>query len=170
MWQLETTHVRRAQPRVFQERAIRGFGDGFATPGRAYGLPIDHVEVRFVNDHCYGRMVPVGAPQPKPGKVGITSAHRASSPVSDDALAFPWEGANAIAASLSRGPAHALMAVGLEAVARCDIPFSRSGRADAGSGSPASPAATQIASSKARAILRPPRRAISEPMTGTGTR
>lgn len=60
MWQLETTHVRGAQPMVFQERAIRGFGDGFATSARAYGLPIDHVEVRFVNDHCYGRMVRSG--------------------------------------------------------------------------------------------------------------
>jgi phosphohistidine swiveling domain-containing protein len=72
MWQLETTHVRGAQPRVFQERAIRGFGDGFAGPAREYGLPIDHVEVRFVNDHCYGRMVPVGAPEPKPGKASRT--------------------------------------------------------------------------------------------------
>lgn len=72
MWQLETTHVRGAQPRVFQQRAIRGFGDGFAEPAREYGLPIDHVEVRFVNDHCYGRMVPVGAPAPKPGKASRT--------------------------------------------------------------------------------------------------
>ena len=37
MWQLETTHVRGAQPRVFQERAIRGFGDGFAGPARRTG-------------------------------------------------------------------------------------------------------------------------------------
>lgn len=72
MWQLETTHVRGAQPRIFQERAIHGFGDGFAGPARRYGLPIDHVEVRFVNDHCYGRMVPVGAPAPKPGRAGST--------------------------------------------------------------------------------------------------
>ena len=71
-WQLETTHVRGAQPRVFQERAIRGFGNGFAAPARAYGLPIDHIEVCFVNDHCYGRMVPVGAPEPKPGKASRT--------------------------------------------------------------------------------------------------
>jgi pyruvate,water dikinase len=72
MWQLETTHVRGAQPRVFQERAIRGFGDGFAGAARRYGLPIERVEVRFVNDHCYGRMVPVGAPEPKPGKASRT--------------------------------------------------------------------------------------------------
>lgn len=72
MWQLETTHVRGAQPRVFQERAIRGFGDGFAGPARQYGLPIDHIEVRFVNDHCYGRMIPVGAPEPKAGKASRT--------------------------------------------------------------------------------------------------
>ena len=72
MWQLETTHVRGAQPKVFQERAIRGFGDGFAGPARRYGLPIDHIEVRFVNDHCYGRMVPVGAPEPKAGRASRT--------------------------------------------------------------------------------------------------
>ena len=27
-----------------------------------------HLDVRFVNDHCYARMRPVGAPEPKPGK------------------------------------------------------------------------------------------------------
>lgn len=72
LWQLESTHVRGVQPRVFQERAVRGFGDGLARPARRYGLPIDHIEVRFVNGHCYGRMVPVGAPEPKPRKVGRT--------------------------------------------------------------------------------------------------
>jgi pyruvate,water dikinase len=61
--------MRGAQPRIVQQRAVRGFGDGFATPARTYGLPIDHVEVSFVNDHCYGRIVPVGAPPPKPGKM-----------------------------------------------------------------------------------------------------
>jgi rifampicin phosphotransferase len=67
-WQLESTHLRGAQPKVFQEIAVRGFGEGFRDAAAAYGLPIDHVEVRFVNDHCYARMVPVGAPAPKPGR------------------------------------------------------------------------------------------------------
>jgi pyruvate,water dikinase len=38
-----------------------------ATAAR-YGLPISHIDVRFVNDHCYARVRPVGAPEPKPGK------------------------------------------------------------------------------------------------------
>jgi pyruvate,water dikinase len=68
MWQIEDTHVRGPQPRLFQERAARGFTAGFAGPSARYGLPLDHVEVGFVHDHCYGRMVPVGAPEPKPGR------------------------------------------------------------------------------------------------------
>lgn len=68
LWELEAMHVRGGQPRVFQERSPRAFREGFATAAARYGLPIDHLEVRFVNDHCYARMRPVGAPEPKPGK------------------------------------------------------------------------------------------------------
>lgn len=68
LWELETMHVRGGQPRVFQERAPRAFRDGFARAAVRYGLPIDHLDLRFVNDHCYARMLPVGAPEPKPGK------------------------------------------------------------------------------------------------------
>jgi pyruvate,water dikinase len=68
LWELETMHVRGGQPRVFQDRAPRAFRDGFAAASARYGLPIDHLDVRFVNDHCYARMRAVGAPEPKPGK------------------------------------------------------------------------------------------------------
>lgn len=68
MWELETAHVRGAQPRMFQELATTGFGTGFRTVAKAYGLPISHIQLGWVNDHCYGRMVPVGAPEPKPGR------------------------------------------------------------------------------------------------------
>ena len=68
LWELETLHVRGGQPRVFQTRAPRAFREGFADAAARYGLPIDHLDVRFVNDHCYARMRPVGAPEPKPGK------------------------------------------------------------------------------------------------------
>jgi pyruvate,water dikinase len=68
LWELESMHVRGGQPRVFQELAPRAFRDGFAGAAARYGLPIDHLEVRFVNDHCYARMRAVGAPEPKPGK------------------------------------------------------------------------------------------------------
>ena len=67
-WELETLHVRGGQPRIFQDRAPRAFRDGFAGAAARYGLPIDHLDVRFVNDHCYARMRPVGAPEPRPGK------------------------------------------------------------------------------------------------------
>jgi phosphohistidine swiveling domain-containing protein len=68
LWELETTHVRGAQPRVFQERATRAFRDPFKVTAARYGLPIDCIEARFVNDHCDARVRPVGAPEPKPGK------------------------------------------------------------------------------------------------------
>ena len=69
MWELETVHVSGAQPRVFQERAPDAFKEGFRSVGKRYGFPIDYLDMRFVNDHCYARMRPVGAPEPKPGKV-----------------------------------------------------------------------------------------------------
>jgi rifampicin phosphotransferase len=68
LWELETTHVRGCQPRVFQERATRAFRDPFMETAARYGLPISCIDVRFVNDHCYARVRPVGAPEPKPGK------------------------------------------------------------------------------------------------------
>lgn len=68
LWELEATHLRGAQPRVFQERATRAFRDPFMVTAARYGLPIACIELRFVNDHCYARVRPVGAPEPKPGK------------------------------------------------------------------------------------------------------
>lgn len=68
LWGLETTHLRGAQPRVFQERATRAFRDPFIVTAARYGLPIACIELRFVNDHCYARVRPVGAPEPKPGR------------------------------------------------------------------------------------------------------
>jgi hypothetical protein len=61
----------------------------------------------------------------------LTGAYRGSSPVSEDAFAFPWEGATAVATSLSWGLAQALMVVGLVAFARSDAPSGRSGKAGA---------------------------------------
>jgi hypothetical protein len=58
----------------------------------------------------------------------LTGAYRSSSSVSEDAFAFPWEGATAVATSLSWGLAQALMVVGLVAFARSDAPSGRRGR------------------------------------------
>lgn len=68
LWELESTHVHGGQPRVFQELAPAAFRDRFRETAARYGLPVDYVDVRFVNGHCYARMRPVGAPEPKPGK------------------------------------------------------------------------------------------------------
>ena len=58
----------------------------------------------------------------------LTAAHRSSSPVSDDAFAFPWQGSTAVATSLMWGFAQALMVVGLIAFARSNVPAGRTGR------------------------------------------
>ena len=68
LWELETQHVPGAVPRLFQERGPDALRIGFQSASKRYGLPIDHLDVRFVNDHCYARMRAVGAPEPKPGK------------------------------------------------------------------------------------------------------
>jgi rifampicin phosphotransferase len=70
LWELESTHVQGGQPRIFQDLAPRAFRDRFRETAARYGLPVDYVDVRFVNDHCYARMRPVGAPEPKPGRIG----------------------------------------------------------------------------------------------------
>jgi len=68
LWALETLHLPGAMPRLFQERTPEALERGFRPASLRYGLPIDYLEFRFVNDHCYARMRAVGAPEPKPGK------------------------------------------------------------------------------------------------------
>ncbi len=68
LWALDTLHLTGAVPRLFQERAPDALERGFRPLSQRYGLPIDYLEFRFVNDHCYARMRAVGAPDPKPGK------------------------------------------------------------------------------------------------------
>jgi hypothetical protein len=58
----------------------------------------------------------------------LTAAYRTSSPVSEDAFAFPWQGSTAVATSLLWGLAQALMVVGLVAFARSNAPAGRSGQ------------------------------------------
>lgn len=67
LWELETQHVPGPVPRLFQERGPEALKVGFQGAAKRYGLPIDYLDMRFVNDHCYARMRPVGAPEPKPG-------------------------------------------------------------------------------------------------------
>ena len=67
-WELDAQHVPGAVPRLFQERGPAAVRVGFQEAAKRYGLPIDYIDFRFVNDHCYARLRPVGAPDPKPGK------------------------------------------------------------------------------------------------------
>ena len=68
LWALEALHLPGAVPRLLQERVPEALQRGFQPASQRYGLPIDYLEFRFVNDHCYARMRVVGAPDPKPGK------------------------------------------------------------------------------------------------------
>lgn len=68
LWALDSLHMPGAVPRLLQERLPGALQRGFQSASERYGLPIDYVEFRFVNDHCYARVRPVGAPDPKPGK------------------------------------------------------------------------------------------------------
>ena len=58
----------------------------------------------------------------------LTAAYRNSSPVSEDAFAFPWQGSTAVATSLLWGLAQALMVVGLVAFARSNALAGRTGQ------------------------------------------
>jgi rifampicin phosphotransferase len=62
-WELEQTHFGRPSTRymstLIAEPLARGFGEGT----KRYGLLLDTLRMRFVNDFCYSKFVPVGAPE-----------------------------------------------------------------------------------------------------------
>lgn len=61
-WELEQTHFAKPATRyastLIADPLARGFGEGT----KRYGLLLDTLRMRFVNDFCYGKFVPVGAP------------------------------------------------------------------------------------------------------------
>ena len=61
-WELEQTHYAKPATRyssaIVSDPLARGFGEGT----KRYGLLLDTLRMRFVNDFCYGKFVPVGAP------------------------------------------------------------------------------------------------------------
>jgi phosphohistidine swiveling domain-containing protein len=61
-WELEQTHFSKPATRyasaLIAEPLARGFGEGT----RRYGLLLDTLRMRFVNDFAYGKFAPVGAP------------------------------------------------------------------------------------------------------------
>lgn len=61
----------------------------------------------------------------------ITTAYRGMSPVSDDQLSFPWQGATAVTTSLIWGATQVLLVLGLIVFARQGAPHARFGRSGA---------------------------------------
>jgi phosphohistidine swiveling domain-containing protein len=63
VWELEQTHFSKPSTRyggeVFPEPLARGFGEGT----KRYGLLLDTLRLRTVNDFIYGQFRPVGAPE-----------------------------------------------------------------------------------------------------------
>jgi pyruvate,water dikinase len=61
-WELEQTHFAKPATRyvstLFADPLARGFADGT----KRYGLLLDTMRMRFVNDFCYAKFVAVGAP------------------------------------------------------------------------------------------------------------
>ena len=66
-WDLEQTHFARPATRYMSalvaEPLARGFGEGT----RRYGLLLDTLRTAFVNDFCYAKFAPVGAPESASG-------------------------------------------------------------------------------------------------------
>jgi rifampicin phosphotransferase len=63
VWELEQTHFSRPATRyassIFPRSLSKGFGEGT----RRYGLLLDTLQVRMVNDFVYNKFCPVGAPE-----------------------------------------------------------------------------------------------------------
>ncbi|MDB5212438.1 MAG: hypothetical protein JWO86_365 [Myxococcaceae bacterium] len=61
-WELEATHYSRPVCRFTQGPITEGFGEGFAESTARYGVMLDRMEPRFVNDFVFMQPRPFGAP------------------------------------------------------------------------------------------------------------
>src|SRR5688572_29825566 len=61
-WELEQTHFAKPATRYASTLVSEPLARGFAEGTKRYGLLLDTLRMRFVNDFCYGKFVPVGAP------------------------------------------------------------------------------------------------------------
>jgi pyruvate,water dikinase len=63
IWELEQTHFAKPATRfmgaLFPKPLAKGFGEGT----KRYGLLLDTLRMEMVNDFCYGKFCPVGAPE-----------------------------------------------------------------------------------------------------------
>jgi pyruvate,water dikinase len=62
-WELEATHFTRPVCRFTQAPMVEGFGDGFAESAARYGMMLERMEPRFVNDFTFMRARGFGAPE-----------------------------------------------------------------------------------------------------------
>ncbi len=61
-WELEQTHFGRPATRYMADLACEPLERGFGEGTKRYGLLLDTLRMRFVNDFCYAKFAPVGAP------------------------------------------------------------------------------------------------------------
>ena len=62
-WELEQTHFSKPATRYTSTLVSDPLARGFAEGTKRYGLLLDTLRMRFVNDFCYGKFMPVGAPE-----------------------------------------------------------------------------------------------------------
>ena len=80
-WELEQTHFGRPATRYMCEVAGEPISRGFGEGTKRYGLLLDTMHLRFVNDFCYAKFAPVGAPEnasgppPRPIFMLLTRLH-----------------------------------------------------------------------------------------------
>src|SRR5688572_31030521 len=67
VWALEQTHFARPATRYASTTFPAALSKGFAEGTRRYGLLLDTLELRVVNDFLYNRFRPVGAPEDAKG-------------------------------------------------------------------------------------------------------
>src|SRR5262245_9079018 len=67
VWELEQTHFSRPATRYASSIFPRAISRGFAEGTRRYGLLLDTLDLRVVNDFVYGKFRPVGAPEAAKG-------------------------------------------------------------------------------------------------------
>src|SRR5258708_6505461 len=66
-WELEQTPSGGPATGYMSTLISEPMSRGLADSAKRYGLLIDTFRMRFVNDFCYGKIVPVGAPEDASG-------------------------------------------------------------------------------------------------------
>src|SRR5215510_8734769 len=67
VWELEQTHFSRPATRYGSSIFPRAISKGFSESARRYGLLLETLDIRVVNDFVYSKFCPVGAPEAAKG-------------------------------------------------------------------------------------------------------